>query len=57
MGNPFSLALLLNLWMPAVAIPQDEQAHAREGEPGENLEPHRDAVPPPFFCIYLFSIF
>jgi len=41
--------------MPAVAIPQDEQAHAHEGDPGENLEPHRDTVPrPPFFFFFLF---
>ena len=45
MSNPFSLAPVTEPVNARGGHSWDEQAHAPEGDPGENLEPHLDAVP------------
>ena len=45
MGNPFFLAPVTEPVDACGGHFRDEQAHAHDGDPGENLEPHRDALP------------
>lgn len=45
MGNPFFLAAVTEPVDARGGHSRDEQAHAHNGDPGKNLEPHRDAVP------------
>ena len=43
--------------MLTVAIPWDEQAHAHEGDPGENLEPIAMLFPSFFFLTLFFKMY
>ena len=45
MCNPFFLAPVTEPVDARGGHSRDEQAHAHNSDPGENLEPHRDAVP------------
>ena len=45
MGNPFFLAPVTEPVDARGDHSRDEQAHAHNGDPGKNLEPHRDGVP------------
>ena len=45
MGNPFFLALVTEPVDACGGHSRDKQAHVHDSDPGENLEPHRDAVP------------
>lgn len=44
MGNPFFLAPASELVDVSSGHSRDEQARGHDGDPGENFEPHRDAV-------------